>query len=68
MLLSATTTDLVRDELPEGVSILDLGKYMFKGMSRPECLDQLEIQGFPTEFPPLKLAKKKHYTFGSCIV
>jgi hypothetical protein len=54
LLLSATTTELVRDELPEGVRILDLGKYMLKGMSRPERIYQLEIQGLPTEFPPLK--------------
>lgn len=55
VLLSETTADLVRDKLPEGVSILDLGIYQLKGLPRPERVFQLEIQGLQSEFPPLSL-------------
>jgi predicted ATPase/class 3 adenylate cyclase/tetratricopeptide (TPR) repeat protein len=54
VLLSETTTALVQDELPEGVSLLDLGSHRLKDMRRPEPIHQLVIEGLPSEFPPLK--------------
>jgi ABC-type oligopeptide transport system substrate-binding subunit/class 3 adenylate cyclase/tetratricopeptide (TPR) repeat protein len=54
VLLSATTTPLVLDDLPEGVSTLDLGRHRMKDMRRPERIHQLVIGGLPSEFPPLK--------------
>ncbi|MGE5221777.1 MAG: protein kinase domain-containing protein, partial [Omnitrophica WOR_2 bacterium] len=54
VLLSETTAALVRDELPEGVGLLDLGSHRLKDMRRPEYLFQLVIPGLPSEFPPLK--------------
>src|SRR5512136_152871 len=36
VLLSETTTALVRDELPPGVSLLDLGRHLLKDIRRPE--------------------------------
>ncbi|NIP18051.1 MAG: AAA family ATPase, partial [Akkermansiaceae bacterium] len=45
VLLSETTTPLVRDELPEGVGLLDLGHYRLKDMRRPERIHQLTIEG-----------------------
>ncbi|MFN2187168.1 MAG: ABC transporter substrate-binding protein [Candidatus Promineifilaceae bacterium] len=54
VLLSATTTELIIDELPEGVSLLDLGRHRLKDIARPEHIRQLVIDGFPSEFPPLK--------------
>jgi ABC-type oligopeptide transport system substrate-binding subunit/class 3 adenylate cyclase/tetratricopeptide (TPR) repeat protein len=53
-LLSETTAPLVLDELPEGVSLLDLGRHRLKDMKRPERIRQLVIEGLPSEFPPLK--------------
>jgi class 3 adenylate cyclase len=53
VLLSETTTALVRDELPTGVSLLDLGRHLMKDIHRPERLCQLVIEGLPSEFPPL---------------
>ena len=53
MLLSETTTALVRDELPAGVSLLDLGRHLLKDIHRPERICQLVIEGLPAEFPPL---------------
>lgn len=54
VLLSETTTSLVRDELPAGVSLIDLGRHLLKDIHRPERICQLVIEGLPSEFPPLK--------------
>jgi ABC-type oligopeptide transport system substrate-binding subunit/class 3 adenylate cyclase len=53
VLLSETTTALVRDDLPEGVGLLGLGHYQLKDMRRPERIHQLTIAGLPREFPSL---------------
>jgi WD40 repeat protein/class 3 adenylate cyclase len=53
VLLSETTTALVQDELPEGVSLLDLGRHLLKDIHRPERICQLVLDGLPSEFPPL---------------
>jgi len=58
VLLSETTTALILDELPEGVSILDLGRHLLKDVSRPEHIRQLVIEGLPSEFPPLTTLEK----------
>jgi WD40 repeat protein/class 3 adenylate cyclase len=54
VLLSETTTALVQDELPEGVTLLELGRHRLKDMRRPEPIQQLVLEGLPAEFPPLK--------------
>ena len=54
VLLSETTAALVQDDLPEGVSIKDLGRHQLKDMRRPEPIHQLVIEGLPSDFPPLK--------------
>jgi len=54
VLLSESTTSLVVDKLPKGVSLLDLGHHLLKDLSRPEHIHQLMITGLPIEFPPLK--------------
>ena len=53
VLLSRTTRELVEDELPQGVTIRDLGERRLKDVERPERLSQLEIDGLPSEFGPL---------------
>lgn len=53
VLLSETTTALVRDELPKGVSLQELGHHYLKDIDRPERIRQLVIEGLPDEFPPL---------------
>lgn len=53
VLLSETTAPLVRGELPEGVTILDLGRHRLKDMKYPERISQLVIDGLPSEFPPV---------------
>ena len=54
VLLSETTAALVMDELPEGVSLLDLGRHRLKDVRRTERIRQLVIEGLSDEFPPLK--------------
>jgi ABC-type oligopeptide transport system substrate-binding subunit/class 3 adenylate cyclase len=54
VLLSETTAPLLRDELPEGVTLRDLGRHRLKDMKGPEHIRQLVIEGLPGEFPALK--------------
>jgi WD40 repeat protein/class 3 adenylate cyclase len=53
VLLSETTTALVQDQLPEGVSLSDLGRHLLKDIHRPERISQLVLAGLPSEFPAL---------------
>jgi predicted ATPase len=54
VLLSDATRNLVRGELPDGVSVQDMGEHRLKDIARPEHVYQLIIKGLPYEFPPLK--------------
>ena len=53
-LLSQTARDLVEHDLPDGVSLRDLGEHRLKDLQRPSHLYQLVIAGLPAEFPALK--------------
>ena len=54
ILLSETTAALVRDSLPAGAALRDLGVHRLKDLGRPEQIFQLDAAGLPTEFPPLR--------------
>ncbi len=54
ILLSIATVELVRDALPAGVSVQDLGEHALKDLRRPEHVYQLTSPDLPSEFPPLK--------------
>ena len=54
VLLSQTTCDLVKSELPDGVALRDVGEHRLKDLPQPEHLHQLVIAGLPSDFPPLK--------------
>jgi predicted ATPase/class 3 adenylate cyclase/DNA-binding CsgD family transcriptional regulator len=54
VLLSQTTRELVKYDLQEGVSLLDLGEHQLKDLQHPDHLYQLNIAGLPSDFPPLK--------------
>jgi len=54
VLLSQTTQDLGEHDLPEGVSLRDLGEHRLKDLQRPGRLYQLVIADLPADFPPLK--------------
>ena len=57
VLLSQTTYDLVERELPEDVTVLDLGEHRLKDLRQPKHLYQLVMEGLPADFPPLKSLK-----------
>ena len=54
VLVSAATQELLMEDLPEDVSLHDLGEHRLKDLIRPEYIDQLVIPGLPVDFPPLK--------------
>ena len=47
-LLSSTTAGLVRDQLPSGVSLRDLGEHRLKDLIRPERVFQVTVPGLPS--------------------
>jgi predicted ATPase/serine/threonine protein kinase/DNA-binding CsgD family transcriptional regulator len=52
VLLSQTTAHLVEQDMPDDVSLRDLGEYRLKDLGRPKRLFQLDISGLPVDFPP----------------
>jgi len=54
ILLSETTAALVRDSLPDGSTLTDLGVHRLKDLGRPERIFQLTAPGLPSEFPALR--------------
>lgn len=54
VLVSLAARELARDALPPGATLRDLGSRRLKDISAPERLFQLDEEGLPTEFPPLK--------------
>jgi YVTN family beta-propeller protein len=54
VLLSNATRELIEDELPADVRLLDLGEERLKDIDRPERLFQLVVEGLPSEFPRLR--------------
>lgn len=57
ILLSRTVVDLIRDKLPAGAQLTDMGERRLKDIIRPVPLYQLSAPGLPSEFPPLTAAK-----------
>jgi predicted ATPase/class 3 adenylate cyclase len=53
VLLSETTAGLVRDALPDGVRLLDLGRHRLKDLTEPECVSQVVAPDLASDFPPL---------------
>ncbi|HEX6607499.1 MAG TPA: AAA family ATPase, partial [Chloroflexia bacterium] len=54
VLLTATTQALIRDSLPPGVTLRDLGERHLKDLAHPEHIWQASGLGLPVDFPPLK--------------
>jgi YVTN family beta-propeller protein len=56
VLVSQTTRDLLDDEEEESAGIIlhDLGEQRLKDLDRPVRLYQLDVEGLPSEFPPLR--------------
>ena len=54
VLISLATRQLVRDELPQGVALRELGLYRLKDLAQPERIFQLVAPQLSLEFPPLR--------------
>ena len=54
VLVSEAAAVLVRDGLPEGAALADLGSHRLKDLGRPERIFQLTAAGLPAGFPPLR--------------
>ena len=52
-LIGRATYDLVRDRLPEGVRLRDLGVFRLRDVERAQRVFQVLISGLPDAFPPL---------------
>jgi predicted ATPase/class 3 adenylate cyclase len=53
-LVSAATELLVRDDLPDGCGLVDLGEHRLRDLARPVRIFQLTGPGLRAEFPPLR--------------
>jgi predicted ATPase/class 3 adenylate cyclase len=62
VLLSQTTRDLVEHDLPEGVSLRDLGEHQLKDLEQAVHLYQVAIAGLPADFPPLRTHDRRSDT------
>jgi predicted ATPase/class 3 adenylate cyclase len=52
VIVSDATRGLVEHALPAGVSLRDLGPHHLRGITDPERLHQLVVEGLPADFPP----------------
>jgi predicted ATPase/class 3 adenylate cyclase len=51
--MSRSTWELLRDRLPDGVTLRDMGEHSLKDLTQPERVYQLNIAGLSNDFPPL---------------
>src|SRR5437667_7975035 len=54
ILLTQATQQLVRELLPEGVTLRDMGEHRLKDLIQPEHVFQVVAPDLPSDFPPLK--------------
>ncbi len=54
MLLSLAIHELVREQLPPGATLHDLGSHRLRDLTRPEQIYQLGAPDLPADFPPLR--------------
>ena len=54
ILLSQATASVLEDDGPAGLHLRDLGQHRLKDLDRPEHIYQLDVDGLPRQFPPLR--------------
>jgi predicted ATPase/class 3 adenylate cyclase/Tfp pilus assembly protein PilF len=54
VLVSRPVADLVRDRLPDGVALRDMGEHQLKDLQHPESILQVMAEGLASDFPALK--------------
>jgi predicted ATPase/class 3 adenylate cyclase/DNA-binding CsgD family transcriptional regulator len=55
ILISRATEELVRDALPEGCALVDLGEHRLRDVSQPMGVAQVVHRDLPRVFPPLRV-------------
>ena len=59
ILLSLSAQELVRDQLPAGAQLRDLGERRLKDLARPERVFELLAPDLPAGFPPLRTLESR---------
>lgn len=54
ILMSNATAELIREQLPAGITLQDLGEHRLKDLTRLEHIYQVNDPALPNEFPPVK--------------
>ena len=54
VIISRATADVIRDQLPEGVALHNLGTHRLKDLGLAEDVFQVEVEGLDADFPPLR--------------
>jgi predicted ATPase/class 3 adenylate cyclase len=54
IVVSLVTEELVRDALPDGATVSELGEHQLRDVGRPEVVFQICHPGLRSEFPPLR--------------
>jgi predicted ATPase/class 3 adenylate cyclase len=54
ILISNSTAELIRQQLPANTTLLDLGEHRLKDLTRPEHIYQVTNPELPSKFPPIK--------------
>ncbi|HEX6303084.1 MAG TPA: tetratricopeptide repeat protein, partial [Anaerolineales bacterium] len=61
ILISLSTAELVREQLPLDITLLDLGQHRFKGLSQAEHIFQVAHPELRADFPPLATESGAHH-------
>jgi class 3 adenylate cyclase len=54
VVLTSATVERVREDLPDGLELVDLGQHRLRDLARSEHLYQLSVAGLRSEFPSLR--------------
>src|SRR6185503_6209057 len=60
IVISRATEELLRDDLPPGLDLVDLGDHRLRDLNRPERVFQVTIAGLPATFPALQSLDARH--------
>lgn len=56
-LLSSVTAELVREQMPSGTTLRDIGTHKLRGLTQPELIFQVVSADLPSEFAPLRVVE-----------
>jgi predicted ATPase len=65
ILVSSATQGLIRDRLPAGLALLDLGEHTLRDLAWPEHVFQVVADGLPATFPPLRAERRQPHNLAA---